>query len=161
MEELVELFVEIFLEIFIEIAGYVISKIAIDKRKRKITKYCISFFVFACCLALIIYSLVIKKMLYVQIIMIYFLILLICYILEFINKNILVSKILERVLLYFKRGIHYAFPIGIIILVNVYKSKQTPIITSLACVVLVLYFGIVLYRITYKNTYSSFKRKVK
>ena len=38
MEVLVEFFVEIFLEIFFEIGGVVISKIAIDKRKRKITK---------------------------------------------------------------------------------------------------------------------------
>ncbi len=161
MEVLVEFFVEIFLEIFFEIGGVVISKIAIDKRKRKITKYCISFFVFACCLSLIIYSLIVKKMLYVQLAMAYFLGLLVCYILEFINKNMIYSKKLGKVLLYIKRGIHYVFPILVITLVNIYKTDQSVLITCLAVVVLVLYFGVILYRITYRDTYSNFKRRAK
>ncbi|MDE6584515.1 MAG: hypothetical protein K2K15_03845 [Anaeroplasmataceae bacterium] len=161
IEILLEIFGEIFLEGFVYLIGWILSKIVYDEKKKRIVKYGISFAVFACSIALLIYAVITKKTRYVQIVLIYFLVLVLFYIANFTNQNILHRKKLEPALLWGKRIIHYSFPITLILFAHFYPSEASIAIISVSSVGLFIYLCINLCRIFYRYpSYRKNERKI-
>lgn len=165
MEALIEILIEIFGEIFLEglvyFIGWILSKIVYDEKRKRIVKYGISFSIFACSIALLIYALITKKTLYVQIVLTYFLVLFLIYIVNFINRNMLNQSKLELICRWIQRIIHYSFPIVLIVVACLYPSNATTAIITFSVIGILIYFCILIYRIFYKKPYRRAERKLK
>ena len=170
MEALFELLLEIFIEVFGQIIFEALSGvfanfasyIQANTKAKKILKYSIAVIIFTATLVLLILALCFKKTLYVELVISYFIALLVTYILKFISKNVWKNRKFEKTVTWVNRGIHYTFPVILIIFASIYVNKATPVIIGISIFVLVIYFFIYIYRVFYKaskNAYEDFKRK--
>lgn len=166
MEALVELLIELVVEVFGQIIFEVLSAaianfssyIHVNTKAKKILKYSIAAVVFSATLVLLILALCYKTTIYVEIVVSYFIVLLITYILKYISKNIWKNPTFERTILWVNRGIHYAFPIVLIVFASINVNKATPVIISFSAVALVVYLCINIYRIYFSRHTSSYNK---
>ncbi len=168
MEILIELLVEVFGELFFEIiveclcsvVGNFANYIHVQTKARKILKYIISGLIFSGCLVMVILSFIFKKKLYVLLVSSYFLVLLILYILKFLNRNLFHATKMEPWLIWINRSIHYAFPIVLIVYATLNQNKATPYIITCSSIAIFIYLCMNIYRLYYHNNRNS-KRFVK
>lgn len=160
MEALIEILVEFLGEILIELLAALFahfsSYVSSNTKAKRIIKYCVAAIIFSATLVLLIMSICYKKTLYIGLVIGYFLILLIIYIIKFLNRNIWKNPKAEQAILWTNRGIHYVFPIILIIFSAIHQNKATPAIIILSCVALGIYLGINLYRLETRNKRSSY-----
>lgn len=163
MEILIELLVEVFGELFFEIiveclcsvVGNFANYIHVQTKARKILKYIISALVFSGCLVMVILSFIFKKKLYVILVSSYFLVLLILYILKFLNRNVFHTTKVEPWLIWINRSIHYAFPIVLIVYAALNQNKATPYIITCSSIAIFIYVCMNIYRLYYHNNKNS------
>ncbi|MCM1197135.1 MAG: hypothetical protein NC310_08745, partial [Roseburia sp.] len=164
MEIIIEVLFEFFGEIILEIGSALFANFSSylnsNTKAKKILKYSIAGVIFSATFTLLILALCYKKIIYVGIVIGYFLMLLLTYILKFISKNIWKNNKFDMIITWINRGIHYIFPIILIIFASININKATPVIISLSCITLVIYICINIYRFqNKKDTYKRFKKQ--
>lgn len=166
MEALIELILEIVFELFGEIIlefgsalfAHFSSYFNTNTRAKRILKYSIAGIVFSATLILLILALIYKKTIYVGIVTGYFLLLLVTYILKFINKNICKNTKFDKTITWINRSIHYAFPVVLIVLASLNINKATPVIIILSSITLIVYLCINIYRLQNMNRRDAYKK---
>ncbi|MDE7263159.1 MAG: hypothetical protein K2N64_00675 [Anaeroplasmataceae bacterium] len=164
MEALLELVIELIIELFGEILAELISAafanfssyIEANTKAKKILKYLLATLIFSATFVLLVMSFWFKKTLYVGLVIGYFIILLLLYIVKFLNRNLWKKSKVEKRIIWINRGVHYLFPMVLILFAIIHRNKATPAIVILSCAALFIYFLIHLYRLQIKNKKSAY-----
>lgn len=166
-----EFIFEILFEILAEFFGVIISEIVsatvhyIDARSKvkKIIKYIINYSILGLSILLITLSLIYNKKLFVLIAVSYLLIVVLLNLFNSLNKDIFKKKSIRIFIDIFKRIIHYAYPIILIVCGSIFlvdrKAKASIIILSVLAII--VWFSIDMYKVWKYNLRKAENNKIK
>lgn len=155
MEFIIELIVEIFGEGIVCLLSNIMSNINFDSKSKKITKFVVFGIIYALAIALFVYSFITKSGRYTILVLIYFTLLVIAYLVRFLNKNIFENDTITKTVSVYLRIIHYAFPIILIFIACTYQNTASAFVIALSVVALFIYLCINLYQLNNKKKNHS------